>query len=262
VKTFGVRETRRFRPSPPPPLESAEYTEVFDEVKALGGLNSTKRTAEQSIIAWFWEGGPGTCTPPGQWNLAAQQVALERGNSLPENARLFALLNMAMADAAITCWDCKFRFSYWRPITAIRSADRTSNLDTKPDAKWLPLLNTPPFPSYTSGHSTFSGAAAAILAGYFGTDRVAFPLTSDSIPGTVRSYKGFWEAAQEAGRSRIFGGIHYECDNRAGLAVGKAVAEEILRTRLLPEDVSASRSSETARAKQDGSPTITRRERP
>jgi hypothetical protein len=236
VVPFGIRDPRKFRPSPPPPLAGAEYTEVFNEVKSLGGLNSTTRTADQSIIAWFWEGGAGTCTPPGQWNLIAQEVALERGNSLPENARLFALLNIALADAGIACWDCKFRFCYWRPITAIRSADRTSNLDTKADARWLPLLHTPPFPSYTSGHSTFSGAGAAILAKFFGTDEVKFGITSDSIPGTVRSYSSFWEAALEAGRSRIYGGIHYECDNRAGLAVGKAVAEEVFRTRLLPED--------------------------
>jgi hypothetical protein len=145
-------------------------------------------------------------------------------------------LNIALADAGIACWDCKFRFCYWRPIAAIRSANRTSNLDTRADARWLPLLNTPPFPSYTSGHSTFSGAGATILARFFGSDQVKFSITSDGIPGTVRSYSGFWEAALEAGRSRIYGGIHYECDNRAGLAVGKAVAEEVFRTRLLPED--------------------------
>ncbi len=258
VTPFGIRETSKFRPSPPPPLASAEYTDVFNQVKSLGGLNSTKRTADQSIIAWFWEGGAGTCTPPGQWNLIAQEAALERGNSLPENARLFALLNIALADAGIACWDCKFRFSYWRPITAIRLADQTSNLDTKADARWLPLLHTPPFPSYTSGHSTFSGAGATILARFFGTDQVALRLTSDSIPGTVRSYKGFWEAAQEAGKSRIYGGIHYECDNRAGLDIGKAVAEEVFRTRLLPEDSTAGRVSEASKAKQDGSPRTTR----
>jgi hypothetical protein len=262
VTPFGITDTSKFRPSPPPPLASTEYTEVFDEVKTLGGLNSAKRTADQSIIAWFWEGGAGTCTPPGQWNLIAQEAALEHGNSLPENARLFALLNIALADAGIACWDCKFRFSYWRPITAIRLADRTSNLDTKPDARWQPLLHTPPFPSYTSGHSTFSGAGATILAKFFGTDQMPFSTASDSIPGTIRSYKSFWEAALEAGKSRIYGGIHYECDNRAGLAVGKAVAEEVFRTRLHPEDASITRSSEARRAKQDGSPRITRRERP
>jgi hypothetical protein len=256
VVPFGIRDCRKFRPSPPPALASAAYTGDFNEVKSLGALNSTTRTADQSIIAWFWEGGAGTCTPPGQWNIVAQEVALEHGNSLPENARLFALLNIALADAGIACWDCKFHYCYWRPITAIRSADRTSNLDTRADARWLPLLNSPPFPSYTSGHSTFSGAGATILARFFGTDQVRFNLTSDSIPGTVRSYRGFWEAALEAGRSRIYGGIHYECDNRDGLAAGKAVAEEVFRTRLLSEDASANQS------RNDSSPRVTRRERP
>jgi hypothetical protein len=238
---FGVRSVRAFRPVAPPELTSAEYAEDFNEVKRLGGRDSLKRTAEQSIIAWFWEGGSGTCTPPGQWNQIAQEVSLaqEQPLTLAENARLFALLNIALADAGIVCWDCKYHFRLWRPVTAIHEADRDDNPDTHRDARWESLLVTPAFPSYTSGHSTFSGAASTILAKFFGTDGVRFTVGSDSLPGTQRSYPGFDNAAREAGRSRIYGGIHYECDNCEGLALGRAVAEEIYRTRLLLDQVGA-----------------------
>jgi hypothetical protein len=256
VTPFGIRDRSKYLAPAPPGLATDDYTRDFNEVKTVGALNSTKRTAEQSIIAWFWDDGAGTCTPPGHWNLIAREAALDHGNSLPENARLFALLNIALADAGIVCWDAKFRYRYWRPITAIRSADRTSNLDTKPDVRWLPLLNTPPFPSYTSGHSTFSGAGATVLAKFFGADDLEFTVGTDGIPGTQRSYKGFWAAAQEAGKSRVYGGIHYECDNREGLALGKAVAEEVCRTRLLSEDAT------TDKSRTDGSPKFSRRERP
>jgi hypothetical protein len=262
VTPFGIRDKRRFRPTPPPALTSQDYTKDLDEVRTLGARNSLKRSAEQSIIAWFWEGEPGTCTPPGQWNQIAAEVALDRKNSLPENARLFALLNICLADAAIVCWDCKYHFRYWRPVAAIRRAT-----DARGDPRWLPLLETPPFPSYTSGHSTFSGAAATVLGKFFGTDKIAFTAPSDSFPGTERSFKSFSEAAREAGRSRIYGGIHYECDNREGLAIGKSVAEEVFRTRLLPEDDTLSsgepvQKTGSASGNKERSPGATRRERP
>jgi hypothetical protein len=243
TRPFGVRRVRAFRPIDPPELTSTEYTRDFNEVKRLGGRDSLNRTADQSIIAWFWDDGAGTCTPPGHWNQIAQEASLSQDNplTLAENARLFALLNIALADAGIVCWDCKYHFRLWRPVTAIREADRDGNPDTHRDARWESLLITPPFPSYTSGHSTFSGAASTILAKFFGTDAVAFTVESDGIPGTRRSYRGFGHAAREAGLSRIYGGIHYECDNREGLALGRAVAEEVYRTQLQLDQAQAQR---------------------
>jgi hypothetical protein len=231
VAPFGIRSGRKHRPAAPPDLTSSEYRKDLDEVRRLGSRGSDERTAEQSIIAWFWEGGAGTCTPPGHWNQIAAEVALDRKLSLPETARLFALLNIALADAGIVCWDCKYHFRYWRPITALRSGAG------KLHERWESLLETPPFPSYVSGHSSFSGAAATVLAKFFDSDKISFTCGSDGIPGTERSYKSFWAAAEEAGRSRIYGGIHYECDNREGLALGKAVAEEVFRTRLRASDL-------------------------
>ena len=192
------------------------------------------RTPDQTEIANFWADDEGTVTPPGHWNRIAQTVALQRGTSLAENARLFALLNLTLADAGIACWDSKYTFNFWRPIYGIREADPAMNPGTTPDLDWTPLLTTPAFPTYTSGHSTFSGAAIAALAAYFGTDEVRFANTCDTLPGVSRTFTKFSAAAEEAGKSRIYGGIHWEVDNREGLTCGRAVGEYVARYFLLP----------------------------
>ena len=158
VKPFALRAGDQFRPGAAPALTSAEYTAAFNEVKSLGSATSTTRTADQTQVARFWADGAGTATPPGHWNEVAQDVAREQGNSVAENARLFALLDIAEADAGIACWDAKYEYNLWRPVTAIRAADSDGNPATEADATWTPLLATPPFPTYTSGHSTFSSA--------------------------------------------------------------------------------------------------------
>jgi membrane-associated phospholipid phosphatase len=234
VMPFGVPTTRDFLPAIPPALNSAAYTEAFREVRDIGRVDGATRTPEQTTIALFWNDDAGTVTPPGHWNRIAQTVARQRGLSLADNARLFALLNISLADAGIVCWEGKFGFSYWRPITAIHDADLDGNPDTAADRSWQSLLTTPPFPTYASGHSTFSGAAATALARFFGTDAIPFRIDSEGTPGVIRSYAGFWAAAQEAGRSRIYGGIHFEFDNQEGLRTGRAVADHISRRYLLP----------------------------
>ncbi len=234
VTPFAMRGTDQFPQVDPPPLTSREYAAAFNEVKALGERNSTVRTPDQTVIAWFWNDDLGTGTPVGHWNRIAQVVARDRGLGLADNARLFALLNITLADAAILCWECKFRYSLWRPVDAIREADRDGNPATEPDPAWTSLLTTPPFPSYTSGHSSFSGAGATALALFFGTDEMRFRVGSDGLPGVMRTYPGFWAAAEEAGRSRIYGGIHYDFDNREGLAAGNALAAYVAGNFLLP----------------------------
>jgi membrane-associated phospholipid phosphatase len=239
VSPFAIRKGTQLRPLGPPALTSAAYTAAFREVKLLGGRDSKARTADQTQIAYFWADGAGTVTPPGHWNQLAQAVARQRGNTLAENARLFALLNVSLADAGILCWVIKFTHGFWRPVTAITQADEDGNPDTDPDPDWLPLLETPPFPAYTSGHSTFSGAAAAVLAHCFGTDHVAFEATSEGTPGVRRSYRGFWAAAEEAGQSRIYGGIHWQFDNMDGLAIGRHLGEYVCRNFLQPQGPTA-----------------------
>jgi membrane-associated phospholipid phosphatase len=234
VEPFVMRKGTQYQPAGPPPLNSQAYAQAFNEVKAIGGRTGTTRTPEQTQIAFFWADDLGTSTPPGHWNQIAQDVARQRGTSLADNARLFALLNISLADAGILCWVIKFSYDYWRPVTAIQHADADDNPATEPDPGWLPLLDTPPFPSYTSGHSTFSGAGATALARFFGRDDVPFTTVSEGLPNVRRSFAGFWQAAEEAGMSRIYGGIHYQFDNTDGLATGRVLSEYVARNYFQP----------------------------
>jgi hypothetical protein len=213
------------RPQGPPALGSEDYLRDLREVRDLGAINSHTRTFEQTVIALFWADGAGTITPPGHWNLIAHNLAEAQGNTLVDNARLFALLNLALADAAIVAWDAKFAYNFWRPITAIRH---------DLDPAWEPLVVSPPFPTYISGHSTFSGTAAAVLGSFFGTDNISFTTQSDDLPRTTRSFSSFSEAANEVGRSHIYGGIHYDFDNRDALAAGTALGQYVAANFLLP----------------------------
>ncbi len=252
VLPFALATGAQFRPPPPPALSSSQYAAEVNMVKAVGAARSATRTTEQTEIAQFWGYGPGSATPPGHWNQIAQAVAKERSNirhddhgrergSVEENARLFALLNIAMADAAIVSWDCKYVYNFWRPITAIQEAGTDGNPATEADPAWAPLLVTPPFPEYTSGHSTFSGAAAVVLAYFFGSDRIRFTAESDDLPGFRRSYKTFSEAALESGVSRIYGGIHFMSANIHGLSTGAAVGMYVVWNYLTPVDTGLSK---------------------
>ncbi len=227
VTPFGLASGSQFRPDGPPALDSTEYAEAFNEVKEIGRVDSTTRTADQTEIARFWVNGPGTATPPGHWNSIAQIIAEQEGNTLEDNARLFALLNIAQADAAIVSWDAKYTYNNWRPVTAIPAAETDGNDATEADQDWLPLIPTPAFPDYTSGHSTFSGAASKVLEAFFGTDDIAFQTSSDGLPGVTRSYDSFSQAADESGKSRVYGGIHWQFSNADGLSTGRAVGEHV-----------------------------------
>ena len=238
VMPFALTSGDEFRAPPPPALDSAGYAADLNQVKSLGSATSTTRTADQTQQAQFWADGGGSFTPPGHWDLIATQVAAAQGNSLSANARLMAQLNVALADAAIACWDSKYTYDVWRPVTAIQNADLDGNAATTVDANWTPLLITPPHPSYVSGHSTFSAAAAGILAATFG-DNTAFSTTSPTLPNVVRSFTSFSQAADEAGFSRIYAGIHTTSDNLAGKAIGEQVAQAVLAKFALTQDVQA-----------------------
>lgn len=238
VTPFALNEVATYRPPAPPTLESPEYVAAVDEVMRLGKLGSSERTAEQTEIAKFWSDGAGTATPPGHWNRIATDLLMTDGRDLLDHARTLALLNLALADAAIAAWDAKYQYDLWRPADAIRRAAEDGNPATMPDSEWSPLLKTPAFPSYVSGHSTFSAAAATVLTSIYGGDK-AFSSSTDPQSGltqrplapeliTTRSYTSFWHAAEEAGRSRIYGGIHYAFDNTAGLELGREVGEAVI----------------------------------
>src|SRR5262245_19564407 len=238
VSPFAIPTSSFFRPQGPPALDSARWATDFNEVTSLGAAVGSARTADQELIALFWADGAGTETPPGHWNRIAQQVSSDRGTALADKARLFALMNMALADAAICAWDAKYFFNFWRPVPAIRAGDSDGNAATDPDPAWSSFIVTPPFPDYVSGHSTFSGAAATVLAMFYGTDgsdAVSFVIGSDAVPNVTRSFASFSAAADEAALSRLYGGIHYRSANDDGLAAGIAIGEWTFSHYLLPE---------------------------
>jgi len=219
VTPFAMSRSSQFRPPGPPSLDSEQYAADYNEVKELGAAVGSTRTEEQTLIALFWADGAGTETPPGHWNSIAQTIAATRGNTLEENARLFALLNIAMADAAICAWDAKYTFDFWRPVTAINFAE--------PQLNWMSFIVTPPFPDYVSGHSTFSGAAATVLELFYGTEELPFTISSDFLPGVYRSFATPLDAAAEAAESRLYGGIHFRRAIELGLAQGECIGEQV-----------------------------------
>jgi len=217
VRTFAIHDPVSLVPAGPPALESAAWADALAESRRLGGRSSDERTADEAVTAKFWSDFSYTTTPPGHWNEIAADVARRRGFDEATTARLFAALNVAMADAGIVCWETKYRYNFWRPVTALAGEG------------WQPLLNTPPHPEYPSGHSAFSGAAAAVLAAFVGSDECEFTVRSDAMPGVERVFHRFSDAAREISLSRVYGGIHYRFSCEDGLAIGRAVAGEVLR---------------------------------
>jgi hypothetical protein len=232
VTPFAMTSGSQFRPDGPPALDSAKYAEELNYVKEIGKSDSLTRTPDQTAIAKFWANGAGTFTPPGHWNQIAEETATLTGQSLEDSARLFALLNIALADAAISCWDAKYQYNLWRPVTAIRQADTDNNPDTTADPLWTPLITTPPFPEYTSGHSTFSGAADVVMSSVFGSD-YGFGDRGDRTVNTLRTYENFRAAADESGMSRIYGGIHFMSANIDGLSAGRKVGTHVVQNKFL-----------------------------
>lgn len=219
----------QFRLPPPPALTSELYALDFNETKAWGGATGSLRNDDQTALALFWNGNTALF-----WNRIAVQVAERRQMSLVETARLFGALNVAMADSAVACWDSKFRFVLWRPVTAIQQAAADGNDQTAADATWSPLLVTPPHPEYPSGHSTVSGAAAHVLESFFGDD-VAFTVESPDVPGSVpRSFASFSSALAEIHNARVFGGIHFRTACQLGSKLGVDVANWVLSHAMTP----------------------------
>jgi uncharacterized protein (TIGR03118 family) len=234
VTPFALDGGSQFRPPPPPALTSAEYTAAFNEVKDFGRADSTVRTAQQTEAAQFWEAKAGTPQIAGYWNEIAQDAATSQGNTLDQNARLFAELNVALADETIAFFDAKYTYNRWRPVTAIQLADQDGNPDTAPDPNWLPLLNTANHPSWVSAHGGISGAAAALLDSFFGTDNINFSLTSEDLKGVTHSFPSFSAAAAEAENSVVWGGGHFRFDVTAGDAQGQAVAQFVSQNFFKP----------------------------
>lgn len=216
-KPMSFEVASQFRPSPPPSTNDPRFQKALTEVSLLGDLHSIVRVPEESLIAAYWANGAGSETPPGRWNL----IALENTHHLPRTDRIDIMLrlNIALYDAGIAAWDAKYHYNYWRPQTAI-----ASNLAEQAD--WEPMMQPPFHPEYVSGHSAFSGAGAEVLEHYLGT--TPFCMTVKDMANLERCYESFKEAAEEAGRSRLFGGIHFEFSNQAGLTLGRKIARNVI----------------------------------
>ena len=231
VTPFALTKADQFRPYAPPILTSADYAKVLNEVKALGFISGTTRTAEQTQIGMFWNGNIQDF-----WNEIAQTAALNRHLGVENSARLFALLNISLADTAIAFFDAKYTYNFWRPVTAIQLAGSDGNPDTDPDPAWLPLsTKTAPDPSYPGAHSAISKAGATVLIFYFG-NAFTFDVPSETLAGVTRHFTSFSAAAEEAGLSRIYAGQHFRSDHIAGKQLGRRVAEFVDGSILLASE--------------------------
>ena len=242
VTPFVLRSASQFRPGPPDAVTQSRYTADFNEVKRLGGDDITTpsaRTAEQTEIARFW-----VESSPLQWNRIARTVAAARGLDLWRSARLFGLLNMALADGYIGSVDTKYHgYNYWRPVTAIRTAATDGNPDTHADPTWTPLVPTPPIPDYDSAHAVEGGAGSQVLQRFFGTDHVGFATCSLTLPAgsacddpspVLRSYTSFSQAREENGVSRILVGFHFRKAVQEGIDHGRQIGNRAVERALLP----------------------------
>jgi hypothetical protein len=269
VKPFAIKKGSQFRAAQPPHISSPEYAEAFNEVKAYGGdgvTTPTIRTQDQTNIGLFWayDGTKKMGTPPRLYNQITRQIAIQKGNTVAQNARLFALVNIAQADAGIGCWESKYFYNYWRPIVGIREADQGTgptglgdgNPLTTGDVNWTPLgapmtnmtmVNfTPPFPAYPSGHATFGAATFRTIELFYGTDYIPFTFTSDELNGVTldnvgnvrpfapRSFARLSDATKENAQSRIYLGIHWQFDATEGIKMGNSIADYTFDTVMRP----------------------------
>jgi hypothetical protein len=230
MQTFSLKSPSQFRIGAMPALSSQHYAEDFNEVKRIGSKESSVRTAEQTFIAKFWyefsEIG---------WNRVTVVAVKDASLDLVTTTRLFALVNMGLADSYTAGWDSKFHHNFWRPYTAIRNAHRDANDQTTEDASWEPLLNTPPVHDYPSTHSVLGSAAATVLTGILGDQSFTMTSTSAEPANATRTLKSFSLAAIENGDSRVFAGIHFRFSCEAGLRLGNNIGDWILSTSLKPK---------------------------
>jgi len=232
ITPFVLESANQFRPGGPPKLTSNRYSDAFDQVKSLGIAGSTTATANEAITGRFWNGAI-----QNYWNEIAQTASLAHDLTTAENARLFALLNLSFADAVIAFYDAKYTYNFWRPVTAIRAAASDGNPDTEADPNWLPEVgNTAPDPSYPGAHAVISAAGAEVLTSFFRKHHFEFSVTSEVMPGVVRSFTSFPAAAEEATLSRVFAGQHFLFDLTTGQRLGSDVADFVVDNSLTSGD--------------------------
>ena len=233
VTPFALKSGDQFRAAPPPPLTSHNYTRDYNEVKAMGARFNSSRTDEQTDLALFW-----ASNYVALWNRALRDIAEAQNLNIGDSARLFALVNLAMADALITAWDSKVAHVFWRPLTAIRLGNDDTNPDTVGDSEWQPLINNPNYPDHTSGANNNSGAATRMLELFFGTNEMSFIVrtTNTAAIQQTRTYGRFSDAAQDVVDARIYEGIHFRFADEDARKQGRHVAQWVFGYFLKPLD--------------------------
>jgi hypothetical protein len=231
VKPWGLKSADQFRPGPPPALSSPLYARDYNETKTTGGAKSAARTPEQTAAVRFWTQaniGPA-------WQTAARELSAAKGLGLADNARLFALLNMGVANTFIADWDAKFTYNFWRPVTAIRNGDMDGNDATERDPGWTPLNATPMHPEYPSQAAIISGVAVAILESVFGPDpQLPFTVTDSADPKLTRELKSIRQLGEEHNDVRVWGGIHFRNSLEVGADMGRKIAAHLVANALKP----------------------------
>jgi hypothetical protein len=228
VTPFGILSGDQFRSDPPPALGSWRYAKDYREVKTVGGVDSTARPPDRAAVARYFA----VVSAMHAWNQAAAQVSAAQRRSLSENARAFALLNMALNDGLIASQETKYFYHLWRPVTAIRAGDTDGNPLTVPDPAFTPFIATPAFPSYPSAHASASYAGRAVLERLFGRGCHAMVLSNPAAPGITLYYTSFGDITRDIDDARVYGGIHFRFDQEAGAVQGRDVGSYVYRHHL------------------------------
>jgi len=231
VRPFAIKSNSQFRPGPPPDLASKEWARDYKEVQSVGSLISTTRTAEQTDIGYFWAD-----SGPVLWQNALRNISANYLNDVGDSARMYALAEAALADAQIACWETKYFYTFWRPITAIRLGDQDGNRATEVDLDWQPLINTPNFPEYPSGHAAISGAISHVLRLFFHSDVLSFEMTTTNPMALqkTRTFTSLSQAEQEVVDARVYVGIHYRNSDTTAREQGRHVSNWVFKYYFRP----------------------------
>ena len=229
VKPFLMKEPTQFRPGPPPALNSAEWAKDLNEIKQVGGRQNGARTDQQTDVGRFW-----ALTGVPSWNPIVRSLSASAGLSLVDNARLFALVNMAAADSFVSVFDAKYAYNFWRPITAIRNGDMHGNGEVSRDAGWMPLIDTPMHPEYPCAHCISSTAVGTVLASVARGRPIVITMTSPTAPGVTRKWERLEDYMQEVNDARVWAGVHYRFSTRVGADMGRRIGELAVRDYMKP----------------------------